>query len=140
MRRAATTALTTLALGLSLVAWLAPASAASIDDSDCHLTPAQIEKGVKCVKDDLNAIRNAPISGVKDLGMATISGYLLSLVGTLALLYLIYGGVRYTSAGDDLERLDAAKRTMKYAVVGLVVTLLAYVIVSQALRLLYAAG
>ena len=115
------------------------ADAAVITDSDCNLTPAQIEKGVQCRKDDLNAIRNAPISGVKNLGIGAISNYLMGLVGGLALLYLIYGGIRYMTAGDDLEHIAGAKRTMLYSVVGLVITLLAYVIVTQVLTALYAA-
>jgi len=113
------------------------AIAADIQNSDCKLTPAQIEKGVQCVKDDLNARQSSPFAEVKGLGIPAISNYLLGLVGAIALLYLIYGGMRYVTAGDDLDRLDAAKRTIKYSVIGLVITLLAYAIVSQVLKLAY---
>ncbi len=49
--------------------------------------------------------------------------------GTIAVLFLIYGGYQYMigSISDDKE---SAKKTIQYAVMGLIVTFLAYVIVN----------
>jgi len=51
------------------------------------------------------------------------------LAGTIAVLFLIYGGYQYMIGGitDDKE---GAKKTIQYAVMGLIVTFLAYVIVN----------
>jgi type IV secretory pathway VirB2 component (pilin) len=51
------------------------------------------------------------------------------LAGTIAVLMLIYGGYQYMigSISDDKE---GAKKTIQYAIMGLVVTFLAYVIVN----------
>ena len=49
--------------------------------------------------------------------------------GTLAVIFLIYGGYQYMigSISDDKE---SAKKTIQYAIMGLIVTFLAYVIVN----------
>lgn len=51
------------------------------------------------------------------------------LAGTVAVIFLIYGGYQYMIGGisDDKE---GAKNTIKYAIMGLIVTFLAYVIVN----------
>ena len=51
------------------------------------------------------------------------------LAGTIAVLFLIYGGYQYMigSISDDKE---SAKKTIQYAIMGLIVTFLAYVIVN----------
>lgn len=51
------------------------------------------------------------------------------VIGSLAVLMIIVGGVRYTVSGGDEKNVKAAKNTIIYAVVGLVVAILAYAIV-----------
>jgi ABC-type Fe3+ transport system permease subunit len=59
-----------------------------------------------------------------------ISNTALFIIGAISVLMLIYGGIRYTiSAGDD-KAVTAAKNTILYAVVGIVVALLAYALVN----------
>jgi hypothetical protein len=43
---------------------------------------------------------------------------------------IIYGGIRYTTSAGDSSHVKAAKDTILYAVVGLVVAILAYAIVN----------
>jgi len=51
----------------------------------------------------------------------TLINYVLVLVGVLALAYLVYGGFLYiTSRGDDTQ-VEAAKHTLTYAIIGIVV-------------------
>ena len=51
------------------------------------------------------------------------------LAGTLCVLMLLYGGFQYMMSGlnDDKE---SAKKTIRYAITGLIVTFLAYLIVN----------
>ncbi len=59
-----------------------------------------------------------------------IVGWLLTLAGIVAAVYLIYGGVRYiTSAGDE-DKAGEAKQTILYALIGLIIIGLAVVIVN----------
>lgn len=54
----------------------------------------------------------------------------LYIIGAVSVLMLIYGGIRYTVSGGDTAAVTAAKNTILYAVVGIVVALLAYAIVN----------
>ena len=60
----------------------------------------------------------------------TIVNVLLFLIGAISVIMIIYGGIRYTTSGGDAKNVTAAKDTILYAVVGLVVAILAYAIVN----------
>lgn len=54
---------------------------------------------------------------------------LVTLAGVLAAVFLVVGGIKYiTSSGNPLT-LEEAKKTILYALVGLVISISAYVIV-----------
>lgn len=55
---------------------------------------------------------------------------LLYLVGIIAVIAIIIGGIRYTTSNGDASSVKAAKDTVLYAVIGLVVAILAYAIVN----------
>jgi len=60
----------------------------------------------------------------------TIVNVALYIIGAVSVLMLIYGGIRYTMSGGDTAAVTAAKSTIMYAVIGVVVALLAYAIVN----------
>ncbi len=51
------------------------------------------------------------------------------VVGAVAVIMIIYGGFRYITSGGDSNRVGAAKSTLIYAIVGLIIVALAQVIV-----------
>jgi hypothetical protein len=51
------------------------------------------------------------------------------LIGGIAVLMIIIGGIRYITSAGDQNGITAAKNTILYAVIGLVVAMLAYSIV-----------
>jgi hypothetical protein len=55
---------------------------------------------------------------------------LLYVLGAVAVIMIILGGIRYTISMGDAKNVEAAKNTILYSVVGLVVALLAYAIVN----------
>lgn len=55
---------------------------------------------------------------------------LLTILGILAVIMIIVGGIRYTTSAGDSSRIKGAKDTITYSVVGLVVAILAYAIVN----------
>jgi glucose uptake protein GlcU len=55
---------------------------------------------------------------------------LLFILGIISVIMIIVGGIRYTTSNGDASRVKAAKDTITYSVVGLVVALLAYSIVT----------
>lgn len=57
----------------------------------------------------------------------------LYLIGAVSVLMLIYGGIRYTISAGNANAVTAAKNTILYAIVGIVISLLAYAIVNWVL-------
>ncbi len=76
---------------------------------------------------------NAPGGVVKtETSISDISGNiakgLFSFVAGLTGIYLVYGGVSYAMAAGDEEKILKARKSMLYAVIGLVLSLSAYLI------------
>ena len=54
---------------------------------------------------------------------------LLFIIGAVSVIMLIYGGIRYTTSGGNANSVTAAKNTIMYSIVGLVVAILAFAVV-----------
>lgn len=59
-----------------------------------------------------------------------IINILLMATGIIAVIMIIIGGIRYTLSNGDSSQISSAKNTVLYAVIGLVVSILAYAIVN----------
>lgn len=59
-----------------------------------------------------------------------ITNTALYVIGAISVLMLIYGGVRYTTSMGNEKDVTAAKNTILYAIVGIIVALMAYAIVN----------
>ncbi len=55
---------------------------------------------------------------------------LLFILGIISVIMIIIGGLRYTTSGGDSSATKAAKDTILYAVIGLVVAMLSFTIVN----------
>lgn len=58
-----------------------------------------------------------------------IANILFFIIGAVAVIMIIYAGVRYTTSGGNPEAVKSAKNTLLYSVIGLVVAIFAYAIV-----------
>lgn len=58
-----------------------------------------------------------------------VLNWMLGIVGILSLTMIVYSGVSYVISAGDKERVDSAQKTLTYAIIGLVVSLVAYAIV-----------
>ncbi len=56
---------------------------------------------------------------------------LLSLLGVIAMISMIIGGLMYLTAAGDERRLDKGKEIFKYSILGVVAALSAVVVISQ---------
>ena len=52
------------------------------------------------------------------------------IVGVMAVIMIIWGGIRYVLSAGNSAALTSAKNTIMYAVIGLIVAILAYTIVN----------
>lgn len=59
-----------------------------------------------------------------------IIGLLIFAIGAISVIMIIVGGIRYVVSNGDASKIKTAKDTIFYAVVGLIVALLAYAIVN----------
>lgn len=55
----------------------------------------------------------------------------LSLAGTLALIFIIIGGIRYITSQGSPDTIKSAKATIVHAVIGLALAVTAYLIVGK---------
>ena len=55
---------------------------------------------------------------------------LFFILGALAVIMIIWSGIRYVTSAGNAAAITSAKNTLVYAVVGLIVALLAYAIVN----------
>lgn len=60
----------------------------------------------------------------------TVTNTLLLVIGIVAVIMLIVGGFRYVLSGGNEKNTAAAKDTILYAIIGIVVALLSYAIVN----------
>lgn len=75
-------------------------------------------------------------SGLGPAGRMTASGVIMDLIlialwitGTLSVLFVIIGGIRYVTAHGNEEQAEAAKKTILHAIIGVVIVVLSFVIV-----------
>ncbi len=55
---------------------------------------------------------------------------MLYVVGSLSIIMVIYGGIRYSASNGDPGKVAEAKKTISYALIGLVISLLAWTIIN----------
>jgi hypothetical protein len=79
-------------------------------------------------------------AGLCNLKINSASGIVGVIIQTLMLIaiivsifFLIYGGIRYITSGGDKGKIDQARSTLVAALVGLVISLLAFFIVNLVL-------
>jgi len=60
----------------------------------------------------------------------TITNTLLFVLGAISVIMIIIGGLRYVVSGGDSSAVSAAKNTILYAIVGVIVAILAYAIIN----------
>ena len=59
-----------------------------------------------------------------------ITNTILYIVGVVSVIMLIYGGLRYVISGGDSKKVTDAKNTILYAIIGLIISILAFAIVN----------
>ncbi len=85
------------------------------------------------VQDGVEAARGTDVPSVLlgDGGaVTTVVNTMLFIVGFLSVIMLIWGGLRYIISGGNATAVTAAKNTILYAIVGLIIAIFAYAIVN----------
>jgi hypothetical protein len=64
----------------------------------------------------------------------TVTTWFTIVVGAISVIMIIYGGFRYITSGGDSGKVGSAKNTIIYAIIGLIVVVLAQVIVNVVIK------
>lgn len=78
-----------------------------------------------------------PTVSANDAFISIVLNIAFTVIGGVAVLFLVIGAFRYIISNGDQSQIQKAKNTIMYAVVGLVVTLLAFTIVQFVLGRIY---
>jgi len=92
-----------------------------------------IQNGVDCAKGEGTP---ATLFGGPDSIFTVVVNVLLFIIGAICVIMLIWGGIRYTTSAGNAASVTAAKNTIMYAIIGLVIAFLAYAIVNWVLTAL----
>ena len=85
--------------------------------------------------------KDQPADLFGDAGIFTrVSNIMLFLVGAIAVIMIIFGGIRYVVSGGNSSQVQGAKNTIMYALVGVVVALLAYAAVNFVINTIIPGG
>lgn len=106
------------------------------------LAPAGLASAGNALQQGLCDGATAAIGGEACTGTATGNESALSkvaqnivrlfsiVVGVISVIFIIYGGFKYITSGGDSNNVSAAKNTLIYALIGLVIVALAQFIVN----------
>lgn len=71
-----------------------------------------------------------PTGGILDKTLPAIITYMFVGATLLAFLFLIFGGVKWITSGGDKTGVESARKTITFAIIGLVVVLSSYLIIN----------
>ncbi len=93
----------------------------------CDINNPSLQSGADCSKP---TGASDTLFGGADSIFTKVVNIMLFIIGAVAVIMLIYGGIRYTISGGNDTEVKAAKNTILYAIVGIVVAFLAYAVVN----------
>ena len=116
------------------------------DEGDDCSGDSGCQSGLRCVddictnvmrRDTSSVVFNNPLSAntIPEL-ISTILSAVIGLIGVLAVAAFVYGGILYMTSGGSEEQSGKAKKVLIYAVMGLIVSILSYVIVNTVISVI----
>lgn len=119
MKKNTTMAVLALALGATMLVFSGmPVQAASCGSAKQCIDQGLAASGTSSTPNSLSSV------------LTTVTDILLFLMGAISVIMIIVGGIRYATSQGDQTQMQSAKNTILYAVIGVVVSIAAYAIVS----------
>ena len=114
--------ITTFLLGIFGVLVLGAAPLANVQAVGIQDVKDNTQKGQCEVRNQAAGCKNSDLTSL----FRIVVNILLFLVGSLAVIMLVIGGLRYVTSNGDQNAVASAKNTILYAIIGIVVAFLAY--------------
>ncbi|MBI4836493.1 MAG: hypothetical protein HY817_04510 [Candidatus Abawacabacteria bacterium] len=110
-----------------LLELMAPGSSTESSDAFTPRLPGTDGTGTRLNVYDLNLTPgNTDIKVI----INELVAYAIILAGFLAIVYLLWGGLQYIISGGKEDKVKTATNTIKYAIIGLVITILSVSIIN----------
>lgn len=84
-----------------------------------------------------NTIKNSEICKDRSSSLFGAGGFwttlintMIMIIGAVAVIMIVIGGLRYVLSGGDASAVQSAKNTILYAVIGVVIAIMSYAIVN----------
>lgn len=119
MKKNTTMAILALALGATMLVF-----------SGMPVQAASCGSAKQCIDQGLSASGTSSTPNSLSSVLTTVTNILLFLMGAISVIMIIVGGIRYATSQGDQTQMQSAKNTILYAVIGVVVSIAAYAIVS----------
>ena len=89
---------------------------------------------VGAINSEITSGMNATSAGTStptnaNVVIKNVTNTMFFIIGAVSVIMLIYGGIRYTTSGGNANSVTAAKNTVIYSIVGLVIAILAFAVV-----------
>ena len=111
-------------VGAALILWTGKAMALDADSS--------VSRGAEAARAD-----GMPSELLGDNGVfRQVTNTILLIVGIISVVMLVYDRLRYIISGGDSKKVTDAKNTILYAIIGLIIAILAYAIIGFVLNTL----
>ena len=78
---------------------------------------------MECVENGIATLRCIPVFLENIINMAAV------LAGVATIFFIVWGGIRFITSGGDPAKVEGARKTITYAIVGFVIIVLAFVII-----------
>src|SRR5690606_23143987 len=112
------------------------AASVAVSISLARVSTAQVRSGVETARG-----ADQPTDLFADGGVfSTAVDLMLFIIGAVAVIMIIFGGFRYVISGGNAASVTAAKNTILYAIIGIIIALLSYAIIDFVLDNLVAGG
>ncbi len=84
----------------------------------------------QCTNDAEAAVCKAQKTDDPQSMIQIVINILLTIIGIIAVIMIVVGGIRYTLSNGNASQLKEAKDTILYAVIGLIIAIMSYAIVN----------
>lgn len=113
--------------GLATVgATVVAAAPAYADQGNCDPNNLSLSSGAACGQANGTSNNLFAQNGL----FQTVANTLIFLVGAVSVIFLIIGGLRYVVSQGDSKNVSAAKDTILYAIIGIVVAVVSFALVN----------
>ena len=116
------------AMVFALVAVFVPIT--PVNAATCNENDFNISNGINCAQGEGTP---AQLFGGEGSIFTLVVNVLLFIIGAICVIMLIWGGIRYTTSAGNAASVTAAKNTIMYAIIGMVIAFLAFAIVNWVL-------